>query len=1445
MSSANTAASKSFGETFAEVKGGIDNIQKSMAGILPSFPGMSGGKYLDMAIGLDFDQTILPPCPVFPVPHIGLVFDIFAAIMNAVASALPAPPPSITKDSDGGSPSVASVASFLVNMLKPSVKVHGQWVSNAGTPIMHLPGIVLHLIPLTKPFTTSEMWMGSSTVLADGGPYSTQFHPSLSCNLVGFPSLPRKNKVPRLKFPLMLPTSILLCIFAGNGRVLAGGPPTIDLFQLMIKLGLKGLSKAKKKKPKTPDTKNPELSNTKPAKKCDGVSEPVDMATGKVFHTNTDFELPGPLPLKWERTYYSNAEVTGPLGYNWHHSYNMGLYDMNNGYFTLRLKDGREVPLPKVHPGEVHFNRKEQLFFHHDKEGYLLIDEDQLEYRFNGPLNTEGFHTLSSISNAPGFNIRFIYDRKGCLKRIIDSRNQVLQVENDALGHITRIFRTVNEREINCICYEYDAAGNIAKVLDTAGAEKHFYYDGHLLTKLTNQTGLSFYWEYEGKGNHAKCIHVWGDEGLLEYWTEYQEGLSITRNSLGYTSAYFHDDRLLNYKIVDENGGITRRSYNEYEELEVVVNPQGGTVQYRYNAYGKLIRITNENGDDTGFSYNDRQQLKSRVQYGGATDIFTYDEKGRLTGRRNAEGLTIKYEYEGLHLKRIIDHKQRPVELFYDAQHNLTALHYANGLKLQWSYDALGYVTRHTDARGNTTEYLNDDAGNILYLKEPDGNEHHFNYDTSGNLVDASDRVHQVQFEYGPLGVLRKRIQHNRTVQFNYDSELQLKSIANEGGELYKFGLDGLGNVVSEWGFDGLHRRYLRDASGRVTKVLRPDERWTAYDYDGLGNIVKEEHSDGSMAAYKYNRDSLLTEAFNEHSHLQLQRNKTGAVIKEIQDGYSVAKTYDRYGNCTHTGSSLGADIRVEYNEEDAITRMQANHPDNDQDASWAASFHRDDTGLELHRELSGGISVKTEHDRLGRVIRCSIGAQNIEQSRTRYNWGTGNRLNRIVNELAHTSALFDYDAFDNLISAAYEGKDGTMQTIYRIPDKIGNLFKTRNRSDRKYSKGGRLQEDDQYAYHYDGEGNIIFKEFKKNENTAAIAHTDYAKAHHINFKRSGTGWIYEWSGNGMLRKVINPGGREILFYYDPLGRRIAKILLDKNTRFFEEDSGSVTRWVWDGNVPLHEWSYNGSYPTKRSIEASGEINEEKEPVENIVTWVYEADSFVPCAKILDNEQYSIVADYLGTPTHAYNSSGEKVWERELDIYGTIRNEKGQKGLVPQLYQGQYVDEETGLAYNRFRYYDNESGNYISQDPIGLWGGLHQYKYIIDPNTWIDIFGQNGAQQHNIAPHGQQPSPRSPYQSHHIVQDEWAKTQGYSDYSSKKAPSILLDATPGSNQHAIITARQNARRDARIAAGKGKWSTSLKTELRNARADLTAAGVPKAEINKAMKAAREYFKGLH
>ena len=59
----------------------------------------------------------------------------------------------------------------------------------------------------------------------------------------------------------------------------------------------------------------------------------------------------------------------------------------------------------------------------------------------------------------------------------------------------------------------------------------------------------------------------------------------------------------------------------------------------------------------------------------------------------------------------------------------------------------------------------------------------------------------------------------------------------------------------------------------------------------------------------------------------------------------------------------------------------------------------------------------------------------------------------------------------------------------------------------------------------------------------------------------------------------------------------------------------------------------------------------------------------------------------------------------------------------PFRYQVQYEDSETGLYYNRFRYYSPDEGMYTSQDPIGLQGGMQLYGYVSDTNYWVDTFG--------------------------------------------------------------------------------------------------------------------------
>ena len=261
----------------------------------------------------------------------------------------------------------------------------------------------------------------------------------------------------------------------------------------------------------------------------------------------------------------------------------------------------------------------------------------------------------------------------------------------------------------------------------------------------------------------------------------------------------------------------------------------------------------------------------------------------------------------------------------------------------------------------------------------------------------------------------------------------------------------------------------------------------------------------------------------------------------------------------------------------------------------------------------------------------------------------------------------------------------------------MNNVFRSRNRH---------------YDYLYDVEGNLILKTPRRGLTQHPNHEVSEESGTHIAWQTGD--YTYTWQGNGMLRSVTRPDGKTVTFKYDALGRRIEKVF-----------DGRVYRYLWDGDVILHEWDYAEADRPNTIVTETGEVTLDRpEPVENLITWVYDSDSYVPTAKIVGDKHYSIISDYIGRPAQAYDDNGNIVWQADYDIYGNLRNLHGSRQFIPFRQLGQYEDEETGLYYNRFRYYDPRIGNYISQDPIRLAGNNPTlYGYVRDLNKRTDLFG--------------------------------------------------------------------------------------------------------------------------
>ncbi|HFQ9310342.1 TPA: RHS repeat-associated core domain-containing protein, partial [Escherichia coli] len=98
--------------------------------------------------------------------------------------------------------------------------------------------------------------------------------------------------------------------------------------------------------------------------------------------------------------------------------------------------------------------------------------------------------------------------------------------------------------------------------------------------------------------------------------------------------------------------------------------------------------------------------------------------------------------------------------------------------------------------------------------------------------------------------------------------------------------------------------------------------------------------------------------------------------------------------------------------------------------------------------------------------------------------------------------------------------------------------------------------------------------------------------------------------------------------------------------------------------------------------------------------------------------------DHRGLPQALISPEGETAWQGEYDEWGNLLGETSAQHLQqPYRLPGQQYDEESGLYYNRHRYYDPLQGRYITQDPIDIKGGWNLYSYALNPVSWIDPLG--------------------------------------------------------------------------------------------------------------------------
>ncbi|WP_052959284.1 RHS repeat-associated core domain-containing protein [Hafnia alvei] len=129
----------------------------------------------------------------------------------------------------------------------------------------------------------------------------------------------------------------------------------------------------------------------------------------------------------------------------------------------------------------------------------------------------------------------------------------------------------------------------------------------------------------------------------------------------------------------------------------------------------------------------------------------------------------------------------------------------------------------------------------------------------------------------------------------------------------------------------------------------------------------------------------------------------------------------------------------------------------------------------------------------------------------------------------------------------------------------------------------------------------------------------------------------------------------------------------------------------------------------------------------NTIHWIYEPGSFTPLARYEKGRLHYAVTDTVGRIQELLTEEGTIVWKGKPQLWGKEEGRNQEDAPSCRLrFPGQYEDDESGLFYNRYRYYDGDTGQYVSPDPIGLVGGTNPYSYVVNPLKWIDPLGLAG-----------------------------------------------------------------------------------------------------------------------
>jgi RHS repeat-associated protein len=817
-------------------------------------------------------------------------------------------------------------------------------------------------------------------------------------------------------------------------------------------------------------------------------------------------------------------------------------------------------------------------------------------------------------------------------------------------------------------------------------------------------------------------------------------------------------------KATPEDSDITRIEWDQRASVVTAITQPGGfKSQAQYDDASRITQVRNDEGQSSRFEYGPSGQLAQLRRQGPGgftqTQTFTYDAHGNPTeARTDSHGQPISATAQGFDIagralwratalgtleQTRYDSESRVIDTLRttNAITQRMRYHYAPDGQLAGTSDNAG---RHTsvlfdkasgraaavvDSLGRvqalgprraalSPRQLIDDFGRNVLTKSPDsgittrrfdqadrligmtdalGNEARYEHDTQGRIVKQSAKAANAE----PV-ITRWRYEGQRLVQLDHPTQ----------GERYEYDANGwrVARIVT-----------VPTANGQITAITR-------YEYDAQGRLIASTLPDGSRLVHERNGQGQVT-ALKRSQIITpwLQRFETPQLIVKHLERDLIGLRRSVAGNGVETlslrskeGTLARTVHRAPVKAPKPMTALRDDKPWREQvsDATVLAfealmgvrSAHPTPTPTPTPTAPSQPVRAEPALRQAQDERNTAPGALNHPDDPQavidhRYLWDAAGNLRLDQQRTAAQETAYAYDAQDRLIVAQTQAA----QAVQRQP----------------VSTDAAQPQPTLHRYFHDAQGRRVLAQEGQAETHKTAYQTDTHRAITGDAQYDATGQPlqqgqrrYTWDAHGRLIKV-SEGSQSSEYAYDHRGLRNTKTTHGNTTHTLHDEShqliaeldaqGRLTRqYVYLADMPVAVIDSEGA-----ALAVTSKLQVLQDLAVIVKGWLGNSDKNITWLHL----------NHLGASEAATDAKAQVVWQASYAPYGKPSIKSTGFTLNLRL-PGQYEDAETGLHYNRQRYYDPNQGRYLTPDPLGTPDGPNGYAYVAyNPLRYVDPDG--------------------------------------------------------------------------------------------------------------------------